>query len=63
MSSGAVPRLSFELSQAILAKFMAGATLGALTLFFLSTGRKRNDPGRLFWAVVCALAALAVLTF
>lgn len=55
-------KLSFELTQAALTKFTAGAVLGALTLFFLSTGRKRNDPARLVWAVVSALAALVVLT-
>jgi hypothetical protein len=60
---GVADKVVFTLTHAVVVRFIASGTLAALTLFFLSTGRKNNDPERLFWAAVSALAALGVLVF
>ena len=56
-------KLHFTLTRAAEAKFLASAILSTLCLFFLSSGRKTNDPDRLFWALACGLGALLIFMF
>jgi len=55
-----VGKLHFTLTPAAEAKFVAFGILSALCLFYLSTGRQRSDPNRLFLAVVCGLGAMLI---
>lgn len=37
------------------AKWVAAFAFMTATLYFLNTGRRNNDVGRLYWAAVCGL--------
>ena len=61
MAPAPVAKLLVEPSNVAVAKGLGSLVLSALCFYFLTTGRSRNDPNRLFWAAVCAVAILVVL--
>jgi len=49
-------KLLFQPSNLAVAKGVGALTLAALCFYFLTTGRNQNDPNRLFWSAICAVA-------
>ncbi|MDE2293361.1 MAG: hypothetical protein KGL53_14865 [Elusimicrobia bacterium] len=54
--------LASRLDQGVVTRVVAGLVLASVALYYLATGRERNEPGRLAWAAVFGLLALLVLS-
>lgn len=53
--------LGFHLTQAVVAKLVFALLLAAMSFYYLHTGRRHNDPGRLMWAAVFGVLTLVAL--
>lgn len=60
-SGGPGAKLGMKLTQAVVAKAVFASLLAAMAFYYLHTGRRNNDPGRLFWAAVFGVLTLLVL--
>lgn len=63
MAGASDAKLLVEPSNAVVAKGLCALVLAALCFYFLTSGRSRNEPNRLFWALICAVAILALFVF
>lgn len=59
--AGTGAKLGFQLTQAVVAKAVFAMLLGAMAFYYLHTGRRNNDPGRLFWAAVFGVLTIVAL--
>ncbi|MBI3299273.1 MAG: hypothetical protein HYZ75_13980 [Elusimicrobia bacterium] len=50
-------KLGMQLSQAVVGKAVLSMLFATMAFYYLHTGRRHNDPGRLVWA-----AAFGILT-
>lgn len=53
--------LGFHLTQAVVAKLVFALLLASMSFYYLHTGRRNNDPGRLMWAAVFGILTLLAL--
>lgn len=53
--------LAFHLTQAVVAKMVFALLLAAMAFYYLHTGRRNNDPGRLMWAAIFGMLTLLAL--
>lgn len=54
---------AFVPTEAVVLKVIVSLTLGALSVYFLHTGRKHADAERLVWAAVLGMATFVVWAF
>ena len=54
-------KLSFNLTEAVAAKAVVSLIFGAVSFYYLHTGRREQEPGRLLWAAVFGAMTLLVL--
>lgn len=58
---GSGANLGFQPTQAVVAKGVFASLLAAMAFYYLHTGRRSNDPGRLLWAAVFGMLTLLAL--
>lgn len=60
-ADGMGAKLGFQLTQAVIAQGVFAMLLAAMAFYYLHTGRRYNDPGRLMWAAVFGMLMLLTL--
>lgn len=55
-------KLAFTPNQAVVLKMVVALILAAVSFYYLHTGRRQLDPGRLMWSAVFAMLVLLVLS-
>lgn len=58
---GVAAKLGFQMSQAVVTKGVFAMLLAAMAFYYLHTGRRNSDPGRLLWAAVFGMLTLLAL--
>ncbi|MBI2363099.1 MAG: hypothetical protein HYV15_06925 [Elusimicrobia bacterium] len=54
-------KVSFNLTEAVAAKAVVSLIFAAVSFYYLHTGRRENEPGRLLWAAVFGAMTLLAL--
>ena len=58
--SGDKPKVAFEMTTMLGVKVVLAFAFGSIAVYYLSSGRKHSDFGRLMWAAVFALLTCIV---